>query len=146
METKDLPRCVCGENSGLFVTYGVYRCPACLIAERDILLDALRPFAAMARPDDDPVELACQRGVGVDMTAIFSQDFTAAAEATLGMDPNARTRADFVELLSTAPDATTIQQCCLCYGGNSFPGPMRDALMCHIAILRGRLQASRKGK
>ena len=34
------------------------------------------------------------------------------------------------------PDNKTVQQCCLAYGGSSFPGPMRNALMCHLSILR----------
>jgi len=84
MKPQDLPRCACGESSGLFMDYGVHRCPMCVARERDTLLEALRPFARMARPDDDPNELACQRGVGCDMTAIFSQDFTAAAAALDG--------------------------------------------------------------
>jgi len=34
------------------------------------------------------------------------------------------------------PDDSTVQQCCLAYGGNSFPGPMSNALMCHLSLLR----------
>ena len=34
------------------------------------------------------------------------------------------------------PDNPTVQQCCLSYGGHSFPGPMRNALKCHLSILR----------
>jgi len=37
--------------------------------------------------------------------------------------------------LDTKPDNPTVQQCCICYGGNSFPGPMREALECHLSIL-----------
>jgi len=36
----------------------------------------------------------------------------------------------------TKADNPTVQQCCLAYGGSSFSGPMRNALMCHLSILR----------
>lgn len=41
---------------------------------------ALRPFAKMARDNDDPTELACERGFKSDMTCIFNIDFTFAKE------------------------------------------------------------------
>ena len=144
MKPQDLPRCACGESSGLFMDYGVHRCPMCVARERDTLLEALRPFARMARPDDDPNELACQRGVGCDMTAIFSQDFTAAAAALDGVCLYGMGDIDLSKLLSEAPDASTIQQCCICYGGKSFPGPMKEALMCHLSILEWRLDRMRR--
>ena len=144
MKLSNLPKCACGESSGLFMDYGVHRCPMCVARERDMLLEALRPFARMARPDDDPNELACQRGVGCDMTAIFSQDFTAAAAALDGVCPDGVAGINLSELLSGVPDASTIQQCCICYGGKSFPGPMNDALMCHLSILKSRLDRTRR--
>jgi hypothetical protein len=36
------------------------------------------------------------------------------------------------------PDSRTVQQCCLAYGGNSFSGPMKEALECHLAILKSK--------
>lgn len=38
--------------------------------------------------------------------------------------------------LEINPDNPTVQQCCLSYGGHSFSGPMRNALKCHLSILR----------
>ena len=40
--------------------------------------------------------------------------------------------------LDTPPDSHTVQSCCLAYGGGSFSGPMRDALECHLSILKAR--------
>jgi len=40
--------------------------------------------------------------------------------------------------LDIKPDNQTIQQCCICYGGSSFPDPMREALEHHLSILRDR--------
>ena len=34
------------------------------------------------------------------------------------------------------PNNPTVQNCCLAYGAHSFPGPMRNALICHLSLLR----------
>jgi len=52
-------------------------------------------------------------------------------------------KAELLELLLLEPDNQTVQQCCICYGGNSFPGPMKEALKCHLSILKYK---SRKAK
>lgn len=38
--------------------------------------------------------------------------------------------------LDAEPDNYTVQNCCICYGGNSFSGPMKEALECHLNILK----------
>lgn len=38
--------------------------------------------------------------------------------------------------LETPPDNAAVQQACIVYGGNSFPGPMKKALECHLSILK----------
>lgn len=43
--------------------------------------------------------------------------------------------------LDVAPDNPTVQNCCLAYGGSSFPGPMKEALICHLGILKHRYPA-----
>ena len=48
--------------------------------------------------------------------------------------------AEIEALLSADPDSYTVMNCCICYGGNSFTGPMEEALRCHLEILRGRLR------
>ena len=35
-------------------------------------------------------------------------------------------------------DNNTVQSCCICYGGNSFPGPMKEALECYLSILSAK--------
>jgi len=40
------------------------------------------------------------------------------------------------EKWKVTPDNPIVQQCCLAYGGSSFPGPMRNALICHLSLLR----------
>ncbi len=40
--------------------------------------------------------------------------------------------------LDREPDNQTIQQCCICYGGSSFSGPMEEALKCHLSILKSK--------
>lgn len=45
------------------------------------LRQALKPFAAMDRPNCDLNEIACHRGVASDMTILTSADFRRAAEA-----------------------------------------------------------------
>jgi hypothetical protein len=40
--------------------------------------------------------------------------------------------------LDVKPDNRTVQACCLAYGGNSFSGPMKEALVCHLSILKSR--------
>ena len=40
--------------------------------------------------------------------------------------------------LDTKPDNQTVQQCCLGYGGHSFPGHMKEALLCHLSILKSK--------
>lgn len=37
-------------------------------------------------------------------------------------------------------DNYTLQNCCICYGGDSFPTKMRDALECHQDILAARIR------
>lgn len=61
--------------------------------------------------------------------------------------PAALTIDEVLAVLSEEPDNYTVQSCCICYGGNSFPGPMREALKCHLAILQSRfggMKAARK--
>jgi hypothetical protein len=43
-----------------------------------------------------------------------------------------------LQLINTKPDNYTVQSCCLAYGGNSFPGPMEEALITHLSILNSR--------
>lgn len=38
--------------------------------------------------------------------------------------------------LDIPPDNQTIQQAAICYGGSSFPGPIKEALLCHLEILK----------
>ena len=38
--------------------------------------------------------------------------------------------------LFDTPNSSTLQQCCLAYGGHSFPGAMKNALECHLSILK----------
>lgn len=45
------------------------------------------------------------------------------------------------KLIETDPDNYTVQNCCICYGGSSFPGPIKDVLMCHNKILASRCRA-----
>ena len=45
----------------------------------------------------------------------------------------------YEKVLREALDNYTIQSCCICYGGNSFPGPMKDALECFIQIVNSRV-------
>jgi hypothetical protein len=49
------------------------------------------------------------------------------------------TREEMTKLLSADPDSYTVQSCCLAYGGSSFSGPIKDALICHLSILRAKL-------
>jgi len=42
------------------------------------------------------------------------------------------------ELISFPLTDETVQQCCLCYGGNSFPDSMRKVLEYHLQILGKR--------
>mgnify|MGYP001588134252 CR=1 FL=1 len=39
------------------------------------------------------------------------------------------------EVIKREPDNYTVQNCCLSYGGDSFSGPMKQALECHRDIL-----------
>jgi hypothetical protein len=39
------------------------------------------------------------------------------------------------KLVKAKPNNYTLQSCCVCYGGSSFPGPMEEALECHGEIL-----------
>lgn len=38
--------------------------------------------------------------------------------------------------LDIPPDNYTVQSAAICYGGSSFPGPIKDALLCHLEILK----------
>jgi hypothetical protein len=45
-----------------------------------------------------------------------------------------------IESVLSAPiDNYTVQSCCICYGGNSFPGPMKEALECFVEIMQSRV-------
>lgn len=44
-----------------------------------------------------------------------------------------------LEAALNAPiDNYMVQSCCICYGGNSFPGPMKEALECFVEIVNQR--------
>jgi hypothetical protein len=45
-------------------------------------------------------------------------------------------------LLTKEISSSTIQQCCICYGGSSFSGPMKEALECDRAILLTEFEAT----
>jgi hypothetical protein len=45
----------------------------------------------------------------------------------------------YERVLTADIDNYTVQSCCICYGGNSFPGPMLDALKCHLQIIQSRV-------
>lgn len=45
------------------------------------------------------------------------------------------------EVLLDPLDNYAVQSCCICYGGNSFPGPMKDALKCLMEIIHSRIDA-----
>ena len=67
--------------------------------QNNALRDALKPFAAMDRPDCDLSELSCQRGIASDMTIITSRDFRNARAALSGVpatqpDPHDRIKSD----------------------------------------------------
>lgn len=45
----------------------------------------------------------------------------------------------YEKVLAEALDSHMVQCCCICYGGNSFPGPMKEALQCAIEIINARV-------
>lgn len=45
----------------------------------------------------------------------------------------------YSETLREEIDNYTVQSCCICYGGSSFPGPMLEALKCHLQIIHSRV-------
>lgn len=44
-------------------------------------------------------------------------------------------------VLSEPIDNYTVQSAAICYGGDSFPGPIKEALECYQAILQSRIDA-----
>ena len=53
-------------------------------------------------------------------------------------EANATVRA-YGKVLGEKIDNYMVQNCCICYGGNSFPGPMREALECFVEIVHSRV-------
>ena len=45
----------------------------------------------------------------------------------------------YEKVLSEALDNHMVQCCCICYGGSSFPGPMKEALTCFVEIVNARV-------
>lgn len=54
-------------------------------------------------------------------------------------EANAAIRAYEKVLREAVSDNYVIQSCCICYGGNSFPGPIREALECFTNIIHTRV-------
>ena len=62
------------------------------------------------------------------------------------LDEAKATLSAYSKVLAEPIDNYTLQSCCICYGGNSFPGPMREALECFSNIMQSRIDAALEPK